>query len=781
GVINSYFAADGQVNIKTAQEKILVTGYDFLYDSALDIKNRFISSSKTTEWLLDDPEAGGDEYTPADLENELFNETPIHQLANINTHANHYNFGTPSGNLSTSTMDTNPKKLSRTILYTSGCHSGLPVPPVDTNNLDLPELMSKKEVLAYIGNTGYGWGIRYGKGLTEKLMEKITEKILSKDSIKIGEALGEAKRSYYLEEKRYDVFDEKVLHELTLYGIPNTIIVNSVAGAIEGKDEELPPPDYKEDKVCVKGICMEKKLWKEGEKEALPPGVTQLDLNFIFGPETYQKITTPDGDYYTLNGRASGETGDAIQPHFVYNSYLSGTKAHGIIFAGGSYSEESPFDPVIAVPRSTNTDNGEGPLPGQVTFVPGVRVSFGVSAPSTLRAIGQVGYTNMLVHTGYYSNNVESRFQDMQFTIYYSNSEDYTPPTITDPGAGGFHTLQGLEATFNATITDASGVYRAVIIYNDKRTGRWKSFDLQKGSGNNWSGKITLKGNITYYLQAIDNAGNVGIISITGQDLDGNNQPYGSTWSGPKVWDITLTDTDSDELPDAYEEQYYCLNKNLNDSAQDSDYDYLTNLQEFLSDTNPCKGDTDGGGDNDGSEKNNGRDNLNKGDDKHLTIMVTKNGGSYTIDWNDSYGENSLIDGYYFVYRSDTPFFDPQDRINPSPIPNGTTSYVDSNPPCTVCYYNVWNYQLDTQPPQVDAVVPATGPVSGGTSVKVYGNNFQNGAKVYFDNVLATNIVFVNESQINCKTPPHSAGAVDVKVVNPNGQDGVLTGGFTYQ
>ncbi len=784
GVINSYLAADGQVNLKSSSDKVLITGLDFIYDSAYDIKERFFSAGKTVDCLIDNPEGETEDfcidkqYSPTDLENQLFNSTPIHQLSNINTHANHYNFATSTGNLSTMVMDLNSKKLSRTILYTSGCHSGLPVPEIDPNNLDLPELMSKKEVLAYIGNTGYGWGMRYGKGLTEKLMEKITEKILSKDSIKIGEALSEAKRSYYLEEKRYDVFDEKAIHELTLFGIPNTLIVNKIAG-YKG-EEELPPPDGP-DEACVKGICMKKELKTEKENFALPPGVTELQLNFTFGEGTYQAVTTPDGKYYKLNGQASGEVGDAIQPHFKYNSYLSGTNAHGIIFVGGAYENETPFDPVIAVPRSTNIDNGEGPLPGSNIFVPGVRTSFGVSTPSTLRGIGQVGYTNMLVHTGYYnsSTNVESKFNDMQFTIYYSNSSDITAPTITDPGINGFHTQEGLKANFTAQVSDISGVYRVIITYNDIRTNTWKSFDLQSTTGNNWSGSINLKGNITYYLQAIDKAGNVGIISISGPDLDGNNIPYGSNWSGPKTWDINLLDTDSDQMPDAYEEEYYCLNKNLNDAGQDPDYDYLTNIEEFAQDTNPCSGDTDGGGDNDGSEKNNGRNNLKKEDDKHITIMVTKEGATYTIRWDDSYGENSQIDGYYFVYRSSDPFFSSEEKISGA-IPNGTSLYNDTAPSCDPCYYNVWNYQIETQPPNPEAVVPSTGPTTGGTQVSIYGRNFQSGAKVYFDNILATDITFVSEYLINCKTPAHSVGAVDVKVVNPNGQYGIITNGFTY-
>lgn len=344
-----------------------------------------------------------------------------------------------------------------------------------------------------------------------------------------------------------------------------------------------------------------------------------------------------------------------------------------------------------------------------------------------------------------------------------------------------YHTLSGMVASFGVKANDLSDIYRVLITYDDKYKKQWKSIDLTKNEITGvWEGQLILKGDIKYYIQAVDKAGNIGQLKEYGQDQNSNGQKYGSTWEYSKLFSITLLNSDSDTIPDAYEEAHFCLNKNLNDASLDNDYDYLNNLQEFEFDTVPCKGDSDGGGDNDGSEKNNGRNPLAYPDDKHLNIMVTKNGGNYTIDWNDTYGQNSLIDGYYFVYRSDTPFFDPQDKINPTPIPNGTTNYIDSNPPCSICFYNVWNYQLNTQPPIVEAVVPSTGPISGGTAVKVYGENFQQGAKVYFDNILAMEITFVNSSQINCKTPSHSAGQVNVKVVNPNGQEGLLNNGFTY-
>src|SRR6185436_9321245 len=219
-----------------------------------------------------------------------------------------------------------------------------------------PELMSKKKVVGFIGNTGYGWGLRFGTGLSEKLMELITDELLANGSISIGKALSEAKRNYYLLEQRYDVFDEKVEHELTLFGIPNYLVITDESSFTT---------------KAHSGIEVTKNA------QLIPPGVTELNLNFQFGSGTYDLVTTPDGQYFTLNGQSSGETGEPIQPHFAYDSALSGTVSHGVIFTGGSYTVTPNFDPVIAVPRSTNTDNGEGPIPARRTWTPSMRSSGG--------------------------------------------------------------------------------------------------------------------------------------------------------------------------------------------------------------------------------------------------------------------------------------------------------------------------------------------------------------------------------------------------------------------
>ncbi|MDR9853362.1 IPT/TIG domain-containing protein [Paenibacillus sp. VCA1] len=84
--------------------------------------------------------------------------------------------------------------------------------------------------------------------------------------------------------------------------------------------------------------------------------------------------------------------------------------------------------------------------------------------------------------------------------------------------------------------------------------------------------------------------------------------------------------------------------------------------------------------------------------------------------------------------------------------------------------------------PEITSVDPNSGSVFGGTLMHIYGKGFLSGAKVYFDNTLLTQTTFTNSNEILVRTPAWNKGeAVDVRVVNPDGQDAVLADGFTYQ
>ncbi|MFC1587318.1 Calx-beta domain-containing protein [Planctomycetota bacterium] len=83
-------------------------------------------------------------------------------------------------------------------------------------------------------------------------------------------------------------------------------------------------------------------------------------------------------------------------------------------------------------------------------------------------------------------------------------------------------------------------------------------------------------------------------------------------------------------------------------------------------------------------------------------------------------------------------------------------------------------------PPSISSVDPDDGASSGGTSVTIQGQDFQDGIAVLFDGAPAQNVTYVNSTTVTCLTPPGSAGAVDVLVLNPDGQGDDSEDAFTY-
>ena len=67
----------------------------------------------------------------------------------------------------------------------------------------------------------------------------------------------------------------------------------------------------------------------------------------------------------------------------------------------------------------------------------------------------------------------------------------------------------------------------------------------------------------------------------------------------------------------------------------------------------------------------------------------------------------------------------------------------------------------------ITTIDPNHGPISGGTRVTITGIGFELGSTVTFDDVAATDVVFVDSTQIRATSPSHATGFVSVKVIGP--------------
>jgi len=792
--VNTFISQDGQIAL-SSPSKIFVSGRDFFEDSAKDIRNAYQSKAGyVVESLLD--EAGENpNWTMANLRAKLF-QSP-HALYNINGHADHYSFDAFDGYLSSTTLQADAD-VSGATAYAVGCHSGLTIAPADPNPLDLPQLFLEHGFEAYVGNTGYGWGLKPGIGYSERLMKEVTDAVLSSNQIALGDALSTAKRTYYLQDHRFDVFDEKILMEATLFGLPMyTLVVNAPVPPLAA-----PRASDSDGRATSRGVTVEKTT-APPELTNLPPGIIELDLNFTFlDPNSalgapYARTDTAQGSYYQLNGEANGETDEPIQPRFLYDSKLSGTVVHGTLFTGGNFREVTSFTPAIAVPVSNNSTSTPSPAPKLSSWTPGVTSQTAFSQSPVCTPTVDT-YSNLTVTTGEYRGaNVERLFNSMSFVSYYSTYCDVTAPSITDPGAAA-HTLSGLVATFSVQATDAqASLYRVLITYTDDQlgsgtypSGNWQTFDLSFTSGNNtagntstWTGSLTLTRNIRYVIQAVDADGNVAQLVETDIDTNATGTPYGSSYRSWKMFNVTLTDSDADGLPDAWEQLNF---GNLAQIASgDPDKDGLTNVQELNLGTKPNVQDTDGDGDNDGSENGHTHNPLTAGDGHDIAITASPSGSNIIISWTAD-AANSF--GPYYVYRGTSPFFAPGNllgAVSPAPtIPlgNPATTYTDIGAiPGPSYYYWVTNVLINAPNPAILFLSPTNGSQSGGNTVSIYGDNFVSGSTVTIGGGTCLNFLFVNSSNVTCTAPSHAGpGAVDVTITSPNQQFGTMALGYTY-
>jgi len=84
--------------------------------------------------------------------------------------------------------------------------------------------------------------------------------------------------------------------------------------------------------------------------------------------------------------------------------------------------------------------------------------------------------------------------------------------------------------------------------------------------------------------------------------------------------------------------------------------------------------------------------------------------------------------------------------------------------------------------PRIFQVVPDHGPVEGGGTVTVKGENFEDGATVSFGENQAANVAVLSAGGITCSVPAGPGEAVvDVSVVNPDGGVDVLPGAYAYE
>jgi hypothetical protein len=216
---------------------------------------------------------------------------------------------------------------------------------------------------------------------------------------------------------------------------------------------------------------------------------------------TFTEVSTSDGRFYSVDGEVQANGGRPIVPRVSVDVAEDGTRARGILFSRGWYTDSTGFDPVIARPVTDTaaaepTFEAAGWYPSSVATVNRVE-----TAAATLE--------RLVVTPGQYAEPATQRlWHSLTYDVYYSMADDEVHPTVWRVDSSRLAT----SAWFAVEVTDDSGVERVVVTYS-VGDGQWESVDLSPaGSGDRWKGRLALtngKESVHFFVQAVDLAGNV--------------------------------------------------------------------------------------------------------------------------------------------------------------------------------------------------------------------------------------------------------------------------------
>src|SRR5690606_16762197 len=220
-VIDTYLAAP-----TLSPESALVTGYDFLIDQAEAIQGTLDAQGLgEIDTLIDN------DWTAEDFRTAAFGDES-YDLISLNSHFDHFRFFPNDPDNVLATEFDIEGNFDGALVFSVGCHAGLNMPDGQTaltfTGADFAQVFSRHGA-TYVGNTGYGYGDGDLLAYSERLALNFTEELgynptpYQTDTLpSVGTALLRAKQRYLnsLGDGGLTTYEEKVLAEMTLYGLP---------------------------------------------------------------------------------------------------------------------------------------------------------------------------------------------------------------------------------------------------------------------------------------------------------------------------------------------------------------------------------------------------------------------------------------------------------------------------------------------------------------------------------------------------------------------------------
>jgi hypothetical protein len=469
----------------------LATAYDFLTDSGDAIVQTMVDQGLAPATLV------SEDWNADDLRLQWVGTRQ--DIASVNGHFEHWrtqpamDTGSPpifyNVNVANATVS-----LTGTVNHSMGCHGGLNVPDENRKpgigHPDYPQVFGRKAAV-WIANTGYGYGMDDAIAGSEQVYHYFQQALGSANQVAVGEALRQAKQRYVSElgTGGLGVYEEKSLIEATLYGMPMYVV-------------DLPAT------VPLREAAQRERVSLGGQVSTA--ALNQIAVPLTFNPTLNQ---TAYGQYYDIDGEVQANSGRPIQPRTstILKDVPSNHEIHGAIVWEANFETKPNFDPHITRPVTDVTL----PEPGfsYAGWYPNQFWSFNALGNETALVVIAGQYRSRTEHVG-----TERVFRSLNLQVFTSSGTDLTPPAIHQVEA------DGLEKTFTviAQVSDEDSGVKQVWVTYENTTGHWTSVPLNYVAATNlWQGAVTSAlDTFSYFVQAVDNAGNTAASSNKGVYFD---------------------------------------------------------------------------------------------------------------------------------------------------------------------------------------------------------------------------------------------------------------------
>jgi CSLREA domain-containing protein len=487
-----------------------VSGYDFVADGSQQVADR-LSALGVSVSTLDNPLSPNSNWGIADLFAAAF---PSGGPADINDWNGHYDntralMANQQDLLSTSDL-TGSHALDGGIFFTMGCHAGFQTTDVVVGGapvLDWAQYFAGTHT-GFVGNTGFGYGSTDSASFSEELMTDLAGQLGG--SVTLGQALTQAKDEYYLSRIAFSVYDEKTLSEAELYGLP----MYGVGQAPQPLAD--PPPDP------VPGTSQS----TSPSQGSLSPFTTGVEsASFSATPSFSPLQHGTDGDFFTNAGQVQAPNYRPLQPYVSLPATRTDGVAHGVVIDSLTSEDHSPFNPDNNRPILDASASEPEPQFGDEAWPEKIPTLASLGSDQSLNlATGQF-FTDTSGNT---PTGVERLWTQIDGRVTYSNSLDFTPPTIDSIDAFLGNGAVAFTGTFSDLDEngDPGTVAFAQVVYDDG-SGNWNALQLTYDSNTGtWSGGAPFSGqHVQFFVEACDTAGNCGYSSNKGRYFDAQPLP----------------------------------------------------------------------------------------------------------------------------------------------------------------------------------------------------------------------------------------------------------------